>query len=32
MIQVYILGALLLIAFTLLGIWMSIDAKKEKKE
>jgi len=31
MIQVYILGALLLIAFTLLGIWMSIDAKKEGK-
>jgi heme/copper-type cytochrome/quinol oxidase subunit 4 len=27
----YILGALLLIAFTLIGIWMTLDDKKEKK-
>jgi heme/copper-type cytochrome/quinol oxidase subunit 4 len=31
MIQVYTVGALLLIAFTLIGIWMTLDAKKDKK-
>jgi len=32
MLEVYILSALLLIAFTLIGIWMSLDAKNDKKD
>lgn len=32
MIQVYILGALLLIAFVLLGMWITRDAKRDNNK